>query len=83
MYSQISEIIKSGIYRSYINNKLNAEVLFKNSAGAIYSRLNPKYSSKDTLVTDWRIPREEQEQRICCCRIGRIIVAIFDTELTT
>jgi hypothetical protein len=30
---------------------LNTEVLFKNSAEAIYSRLDPEYSLEDILVT--------------------------------
>jgi hypothetical protein len=74
VYSRISEIIKSRIYGSYIDTKLNAEVLFKNSAVAIYSRLDPKYSSKDTPVTGWRILNEEQERRICRRRIGGMIL---------
>jgi hypothetical protein len=51
------------MFRPYIDNKLNAEVLFKNSAVAIYSRLDPKYSSKNSLTIGWRIPKEEQERR--------------------
>jgi hypothetical protein len=51
------------VYRSYIDNKLNAEVLFKNSAMAIYSRLDPKYSSKDALEIGRRILKEEQKRR--------------------
>jgi hypothetical protein len=57
------------VYRSYIDNKLNAEVLSKNSARAIYSRLDPKYSSKDAPTIGWRILKEEQERR----RKGRIV----------
>jgi hypothetical protein len=51
------------VYRSYIDNKLNAEVLFKNPAVAIYPRLDPKYSSKDAPTIGWRIIKDEQERR--------------------
>jgi hypothetical protein len=53
IYQQTSDPVQD------IVNKLNAEVLFKNSVEAIYSRLDPKFSSKVAPAIIWRILREE------------------------